>query len=154
VFFPHCRQAGLLAGLAFSLCISGFVSAQSAARVSGRVTDVSGGVIPGAEVTLTSQLTGAPRDTITDANGEFAFRDTAAGHSFEWWGQDNCMWSNDYPHGNSTWPDSLKVIRRDLGHLPRETQAKVLAANACRLYGIDTAALPEIKGSEEFSCNT
>jgi len=79
VFFPHCRQAGLLAGLAFSLCISGFVSAQSAARVSGRVTDVSGGVIPGAEVTLTSQLTGAPRDTITDANGEFAFRDTAAG---------------------------------------------------------------------------
>ena len=25
------------------------------------------------------------------------FRDAVAGHNFEWWGQDNCMWSNDYP---------------------------------------------------------
>ena len=43
------------------------------------------------------------------------FRDTVAGHNFEWWGQDNCMWSNDYPHANSTWPDSKKYIDRRPG---------------------------------------
>jgi hypothetical protein len=52
------------------------------------------------------------------------------------------MWSNDFPHPNSTWPNSIKVIRRDLGHLPLATQTKVLAANVSRLYGLDMAALP------------
>ncbi|HEX9432764.1 MAG TPA: amidohydrolase family protein [Burkholderiales bacterium] len=70
------------------------------------------------------------------------FNDAVCGHNLERWGQDNVMWSNDYPHWNSTWPNSLKVIRRDLGHLPAETQAKVLAGNVCQLYGLDSAALP------------
>ena len=70
------------------------------------------------------------------------FNDAVAGHNLAWWGADNLLWSNDYPHWNSTWPNSLKVIGRDLGHLPPETQAKVLAGNACRLYGLDRAALP------------
>jgi len=52
------------------------------------------------------------------------------------------MWSNDYAHPNSTWPNSIKVIRRDLGHLPLATQTKVLATNVGRLYGLDMAALP------------
>jgi predicted TIM-barrel fold metal-dependent hydrolase len=83
------------------------------------------------------------------------FNDSVCGHNLERWGEDNMMWSNDYPHWNSTWPNSLKVIRRDLGHLPAETQAKVLAGNACRLYHLDIAALPScIKGSEQISCNT
>jgi predicted TIM-barrel fold metal-dependent hydrolase len=70
------------------------------------------------------------------------FNDAVCGHNLEWWGQDNVMWSNDYPHWNSTWPNSLKVIRRDLGHLPQETQRKVLAGNVCKLYGLDLASLP------------
>src|SRR6266581_2968889 len=70
------------------------------------------------------------------------FNDSVCGRNLEWWGQDNLMWSNDFPHANSTWPNSIKVIRRDLGHLPLETQTKVLAANACRLYGLDLSALP------------
>ena len=70
------------------------------------------------------------------------FNDAVCGHNLERWGQDNVMWSNDYPHWNSTWPNSLKVIRRDLGHLPAETQIKVLAGNVCKLYGLDMAALP------------
>jgi predicted TIM-barrel fold metal-dependent hydrolase len=65
------------------------------------------------------------------------FRDTVGGHSFEWWGQDNCMWSNDYPHGNSTWPESRKYIERDLGHLPAEIQKKLLCANVAKLYDME-----------------
>jgi predicted TIM-barrel fold metal-dependent hydrolase len=70
------------------------------------------------------------------------FNDSVCGHNLAWWGADNVMWSNDYPHWNSTWPNSLKVIQRDLGHLPAETQRKVLAGNVCKLYGLDLAALP------------
>jgi predicted TIM-barrel fold metal-dependent hydrolase len=70
------------------------------------------------------------------------FNDAVCGRNLAWWGGDNIMWSNDFPHPNSTWPNSLKVIRRDLGHLPVETQTKVLAGNACGLYGLDMAKLP------------
>ena len=34
------------------------------------------------------------------------FNDAVGGKMFSWWGVDNCMWSNDYPHQNSTWPNS------------------------------------------------
>jgi predicted TIM-barrel fold metal-dependent hydrolase len=64
------------------------------------------------------------------------FNDAAAGHNFDWWGADNCMWSNDYPHPNSTWPNSRRVIERDLGHLPAETRAKLVRENVAKLYDI------------------
>src|SRR5262252_1662540 len=65
------------------------------------------------------------------------FRDTVAGHNFEWWGQDNCMWSNDYPHGNSTWPESKKYIDRDLGHLPADIRKKLVCTNVSKLYDME-----------------
>ena len=52
------------------------------------------------------------------------------------------MWSNDFPHPNSTWPNSLKIIQRDLGHLPVEVQTKVLATNVCKLYNLDMSKVP------------
>ena len=65
------------------------------------------------------------------------FNDTAGGHAFDWWsGVDNCMWSNDFPHPNSTWPNSLKVIERDLGHLPADKRAKLVRENVVKLYGL------------------
>jgi len=64
------------------------------------------------------------------------FNDAVGGHNFTWWGVDNCMWSNDYPHPNSTWPHSLEVIERDLGHLPAATKAKLVRENVAQLYGM------------------
>ncbi|MEE9143308.1 MAG: amidohydrolase family protein [Candidatus Binatia bacterium] len=64
------------------------------------------------------------------------FNDTVGGRNLEWWGEDNCMWSNDYPHPNSTWPNSRKVIERDLGHLPLEKRTKLLSTNVARLYNV------------------
>ena len=46
------------------------------------------------------------------------------------------MWSNDFPHPNSTWPNSLKVIEHDLGHLPADKRAKLVRENVAHLYGL------------------
>jgi hypothetical protein len=70
------------------------------------------------------------------------FNDAVTGRNLGWWGEDNLMWSNDFPHPNSTWPNSIKVIQRDLGHLSVDAQTKVLATNVCSLYGLDMSALP------------
>lgn len=67
------------------------------------------------------------------------FDDPPSRWLFSEWGTDNCMWSNDFPHPNSTWPKSRDVIARDLGHLPEARRAKLLRDNVVNLYG-----LPEI----------
>lgn len=69
------------------------------------------------------------------------FNDPAGAHLLARWGQNNCMWSNDFPHGNSTWPNSRSVIARDLGHLSTEVRRNVLSGTVARLYGIDLAKL-------------
>jgi predicted TIM-barrel fold metal-dependent hydrolase len=68
------------------------------------------------------------------------FNDAVGGHMLSWWGADNCMWSSDYPHGNSTWPNSRAIVARDLADLPAETRAKLLRENVARLYGIKIPA--------------
>jgi len=65
------------------------------------------------------------------------FRDAVAGQDFNWWGQDNSMWSNDYPHQNSTWPNSKRYIERNLGHLPADVKRKLLHTTAAKLFDID-----------------
>jgi hypothetical protein len=51
------------------------------------------------------------------------------------------MWSSDYPHPNSPWPNSLKVIERDLGHLSPDRFDKVVRENVVRLYGLKVPEL-------------
>ena len=62
--------------------------------------------------------------------------DLPGGHTIPMWGENNCMWSNDYPHGASTWPNSKAVIVRDLGHLPPEMFRKVVRENVLKLYNL------------------
>ena len=38
-----------------------------------------------------------------------------------------------------------EIIQRDLGHLPEETQRKVVCDNVCRLYDIDASKLPRVQ---------
>jgi predicted TIM-barrel fold metal-dependent hydrolase len=64
------------------------------------------------------------------------FNDHVGGRLLSWWGADNCMWSNDYPHQNSTWPRSREVIERDLGSLPASDRKKLVSANVARLYDL------------------
>ena len=79
------------------------------------------------------------------------FNDHVGGHLFSWWGCDNCMWSNDYPHQNSTWPNSRDVIARDMGHLAATDRTKLLNSNVRKLYNLKmpaSAKSPMKRGAE------
>ncbi len=68
------------------------------------------------------------------------FNDPPASMMLGEWGADNLMWSNDFPHHNSTWPNSREVIKRDLGHLSEATQSKLLQGNVMQLYKLPSVA--------------
>jgi len=60
--------------------------------------------------------------------------DEVGGKLLETWGEDNCMWSSDYPHPNMTWPHSRAFAARQIGHLPVEKQEKLLSKNAIKFF--------------------
>ncbi len=69
------------------------------------------------------------------------FNDPPVRYLLDEWGADNCMWSNDFPHRNSTWPKSREVIARDMGHFPDALRRKLLSDNVARLYDLPVAKL-------------
>jgi predicted TIM-barrel fold metal-dependent hydrolase len=52
-------------------------------------------------------------------------------------GADSCMWAADFPHTDSTFPESQRSIRETLGLLPDEDRRKITALNCARLYGFE-----------------
>ena len=59
------------------------------------------------------------------------------------------MWSSDYPHGNSTWPQSQNVVQDRLGGLAEETIHALVWSNVVDLYRIDETAI-EAAATKEF----
>ena len=55
-------------------------------------------------------------------------------------GVDNMMWGSDYPHSESTFPESRRIISEILAGVPADEQAKIVAGNTARVYGFDLAA--------------
>ena len=51
-------------------------------------------------------------------------------------GIENLMWASDFPHSDSTWPDSREVIERDFSGVPEAERSQIVADNCARLYGI------------------
>jgi predicted TIM-barrel fold metal-dependent hydrolase len=56
-------------------------------------------------------------------------------------GVDNMMWGSDYPHSESTFPQSRKILAEILAGVPEAEQAKIVGGNTARLYGFDVARL-------------
>jgi predicted TIM-barrel fold metal-dependent hydrolase len=53
-------------------------------------------------------------------------------------GFDSVMWASDYPHGDSTWPESRKAIAESpLARLGEEAVRKITYENAARVYKIE-----------------
>ena len=49
-------------------------------------------------------------------------------------GVNNVMWASDYPHPDSTWPESQEVVVKHFQHLPDEDKQKICWKNAAELY--------------------
>jgi predicted TIM-barrel fold metal-dependent hydrolase len=63
-----------------------------------------------------------------------------AHHSILQLGADSCMWAADFPHTDSTFPESRRAIEETLGMLPDQDRRKITAVNCARLYGFDHVA--------------
>lgn len=55
-------------------------------------------------------------------------------------GVSNIMWSSDYPHSETTWPDSRKLIDEHMVGVPEEDRRRIVHDNAAELYGISVPA--------------
>ena len=56
-------------------------------------------------------------------------------------GVDNMMWGSDYPHSESTFPQSRQILAQILAGVPEDERAKIVGGNTARLYHFDLARL-------------
>ena len=64
-------------------------------------------------------------------------------------GVDNMMWGSDYPHSESTFPQSRKILAEILEGVPDDEQTKpapdpdpgIAGGNTTRVYNFDVAML-------------
>jgi predicted TIM-barrel fold metal-dependent hydrolase len=66
------------------------------------------------------------------------FQDDPVGPAaYRLFGPANYMWASDFPHTDSTWPESRKVVERDFAGVPDDVTRKIVFENAVALYHID-----------------
>ncbi|MFM5931401.1 MAG: amidohydrolase family protein [Novosphingobium sp.] len=49
----------------------------------------------------------------------------------------NIMWSSDYPHSETTYPNSRKIIMRDFDGVPADETKAIICTNAKRFFKLD-----------------
>ena len=54
-------------------------------------------------------------------------------------GVGNIMWSSDYPHTVSSWPNSQEVVDRHMVDVPEDEKLGIIRGNCAKLYGLDVA---------------
>jgi predicted TIM-barrel fold metal-dependent hydrolase len=67
-------------------------------------------------------------------------RDRPALRNREQIGLDNLLWGSGYPHQDSTWPESGRVLQEQFAGVPLEHQRRIARANAIALYGLPLEA--------------
>jgi predicted TIM-barrel fold metal-dependent hydrolase len=50
-------------------------------------------------------------------------------------GVDNMLWGSDFPHSESTWPQSKQFLDRIFAGVPEEDRRKITCENAAQLFG-------------------
>ena len=65
------------------------------------------------------------------------FRDIHGLESLHRIGVDNVTFETDYPHTDSTWPNTLAVADAMMGHLPEDVVYKIVRGNAIRMLGLE-----------------
>ncbi|MCU1428484.1 MAG: amidohydrolase 2 [Actinomycetia bacterium] len=51
-------------------------------------------------------------------------------------GVDRIMWSTDFPHPATSWPNSRAVVEKNFAGIPEDEKDLIVAGNAARLYGV------------------
>jgi len=66
------------------------------------------------------------------------FQDDPVGPAtYKIFGENNYMWASDFPHTDSTWPESRQWIAKDFNGVPDEVTKKIVFDNAVKLYRMD-----------------
>jgi predicted TIM-barrel fold metal-dependent hydrolase len=52
-------------------------------------------------------------------------------------GVDNIMLGTDYPHTDSSWPDTQRIVKEQMGDIPDEDRAKICWKNAVRVFQLN-----------------
>ena len=52
-------------------------------------------------------------------------------------GEDNYLWSNDYPQWESSWPRSHEYIERNFQGVSDDIKRKITRENVIKLYNMD-----------------
>jgi len=54
--------------------------------------------------------------------------------------EDHILWASDYPHPDSTFPDSMRIVQEQMADLTPAQQRKILRDNAIALYGLEDSS--------------
>ena len=46
------------------------------------------------------------------------------------------MWASDYPHPDSTWPNSRKIVEKETAKLQPDMKQQIIRENAKRFYAL------------------
>jgi predicted TIM-barrel fold metal-dependent hydrolase len=79
-------------------------------------------------------ITRQPSDIFRDHVYATFIDDVVGTQMLNAWGENNCMWSSDYPHPNMTWPHSREFAARQIGTLSYEKQERLLSKNAIDFF--------------------
>ena len=71
------------------------------------------------------------------------FRDKHGLNSLNEVGVDNITFETDYPHTDTTWPNTKEVAQDMMGHLPQDVVWKIVRGNAARMLGIKIENQPK-----------
>ena len=71
------------------------------------------------------------------------FRDKHGLNSLNEVGVDNITFETDYPHTDTTWPNTKEVAEEMMGHLPQDIVWKIVRGNAARMLGIKIENQPK-----------
>jgi predicted TIM-barrel fold metal-dependent hydrolase len=63
--------------------------------------------------------------------------DVAGARTRDLIGVETLLWASDYPHGDSTWPHSQEVIKKNFEGVPEDEKRMMLRDNMVGIYGID-----------------
>jgi predicted TIM-barrel fold metal-dependent hydrolase len=54
-------------------------------------------------------------------------------------GVDRLIWATDFPHQESDWPDSMRVVERNFAEVPADETYRMVAANAIEFFQLGSS---------------